>query len=375
MTQRDSKLTQADVIVIGAGISGLMSARELARAGARVILLERQGIGRESSWAGGGILSPLYPWRAAEPITALCRWSQAEYPRLAAELLESTGIDPEWLPSGLLVGDCEDIGRAMSWAETYGVRLETSLVGERQGLEPAIRIGPDSSLFLPDVGQIRNPRLLRALQKDLANRDVTLLDHHPVEQIKTEAGRVVGVVTRQGQFRAPQYVVTVGAWSGLITRDLGRGELPVMPAKGEMLVFKSEPGLLRHIVLSRGHYLIPRKDGRILAGSTLENVGFNKFPTEIGRETLLDFAYGIMPRLRQCEIEKHWAGLRPGSPLGIPTIGVHPKIDNLFFNCGHFRNGFVMAPASAHLLVDGILQRPPIVPPEPYFWRGDSKSL
>jgi len=362
-------MNRTDVIIIGGGVAGLMSARELAEAGLRVALLERQAVGRESSWAGGGILSPLNPWHVSEPITALCRWSQAIYRQLAEDLREHTHIDPEWLQSGLLFADCDDLAKATHWAEAQGVRFERLAAAELARREPEIRSAGGSPLLLPDIGQVRNPRLLRALRKDVELRGVALLEHHPADAIKLERGQAVGVTCGQETLTAAAYVVTAGAWSALLAGDSGLAGVAVAPVKGEMLVFDSPPGLLNHIVLSRGRYLIPRKDGRILAGSTVENAQFDKSASDSARAALRDFACGLLPALRGCQIEKHWAGLRPGSPEGIPVIGPHPDVANVYFNCGHFRNGLVTAPASACLLADHVLGRPPIIPPEPYSLR------
>ena len=359
-------MNQIDVIIIGGGVSGLMCARELSDAGKRVAILERQSLAKESSWAGGGILSPLNPWRAAEPITQLCRWSQAAYPHLAEALKSSTGIDPEWLLSGLLFSDCQELGIAKTWADTHATRYESMNPTDLAGIEPNIRPKAGSPLLLPDIAQVRNPRLLRALRTDLARRGVQLLEQHPVDRIKIEKGRAVSVIANHQTFTAQDFVVTAGAWSGLVAFNSGLPELPIMPVKGEMLIFQAPPGLLQHMVLSEGRYLIPRKDGKILAGSTIENAQFNKGTTEAAFEALNAFAISLLPALRHCNIEKHWAGLRPGSSDGIPTIGPHPDVSNLYFKCGHFRNGFVMAPASAKLLANHVLQQSPIVSPEPY---------
>lgn len=359
-------MNRTDVIVIGGGVAGLMSARELAEAGMRVALLERQAVGKESSWAGGGILSPLYPWRVPEPITTLCRWSQAAYPGLAEALRASTGIDPEWLSSGLMFGGCEDLAEGARWAEAHGGRFSWLAADEVARLEPEVRLPAGPILLMPDIGQVRNPRLLRALRQDLAQRGVEMLERHPVDEIRLDRGRVTGLVCRQEVFTADAYVLAAGAWSGLLVRNSGLPDLAVAPMKGEMLVFDAPPGLLGRMVLSRGRYLIPRKDGKILAGSTVENAQFSKSASGPVREALWGFATDLLPTLRRCRVEKHWAGLRPGSPDGIPTIGAHPEIANLYFNCGHFRNGFVMAPASARLLADHVLRRPAVVAPGPY---------
>jgi glycine oxidase len=133
-----------------------------------------------------------------------------------------------------------------------------------------------------------------------------------------------------------------------------------------MVLFKSSPEVLKHIVLDQGRYLIPRRDGRILMGSTVERVGFDKRTTKAAREELVAAAIARVPALKYAELERHWAGLRPGSPDGIPYIGPHPEVGGLFVNTGHYRNGVVMGLASAQLAANLMLDQPPVVDPEPY---------
>ena len=138
------------------------------------------------------------------------------------------------------------------------------------------------------------------------------------------------------------------------------------PIRGQMLMINSRPGLIKRIVLMDNHYVIPRNDGRILVGSTIEDVGFDKTTTQYAHDILLEFAYGLMPVLQDFKVERQWAGLRPGTPDNIPRIRQHPNIKGLFINAGHFRNGVVTAPASAKLLVNLMLNKPPILDPAPY---------
>lgn len=355
------------VIVIGGGLLGLLSARYLAQAGATVMIYERCEIGRESSWAGGGIISPLYPWRYADAVTELARWGQEHYEGLAAELLAETGVDPEYLHSGLMLLDIDEAERQRAglWAEKFGYQMEYLTRAGIKLLQPGLGEVSEHALWMPTVTQMRNPRLVQALRKSVESMGVTIHEHTAVEDILIEEGAVKAIQLAEGIVPATQVVVAGGAWSGEILKRQGV-ELAVEPVRGQMVVFKARPGLLQRIVLSGTHYLIPRADGRILAGSTLEYVGFDKGITMQGRDELLAFATSLLPKLADFPIEKQWSGLRPGTSDGIPFIGQCGDIAGLYVNAGHFRNGVVTGLASARLLADQLLGRELILDIEPY---------
>ncbi len=355
-----------DFLVVGGGVIGMMTTLQLADAGHRVTLVERGECGREASWAGGGIVSPLYPWRYSMPISQLSRWSEGFYPELSLRLLEETGIDPEYRQKGLLYLRVDDEARALEWAREVGKPLERVGADFLYAKEPQAAPGFENGLWMPTLGSIRNPRLVQALRARLeAMSKVELREGVAVERLLTEGDRVVGVASRDGQLSAEHTIVCGGAWAGQLLGTVGI-ELPVRPVKGQMILFKAPPGLVERVVLMDGRYVIPRNDGRILAGSTLEDVGYDKATTAEARESLHASALRIIPALAQCPVEHHWAGLRPGSPDGIPFIGAAPGLQGLSVNAGHYRNGLVLAPASTRLLVDALLGRTPIVDPEPY---------
>ncbi|MDR9469331.1 glycine oxidase ThiO [Marinospirillum sp.] len=356
----------SDFLVVGGGVIGMMLARELADAGADVTLIDRRECAQESSWAGGGIVSPLYPWRYPPEVTALANYAQDFYPRLAEELLEETGIDPEFIPHGLLMLRVADQADALAWAEREGRNVEQVDSAFLYEKEPDVAPGFDQALWMPKVASVRNPRLGQALRASVLKRkNIRLLENTEVTGIFHEEGEVLGVQGKQMVFAAKQTIICAGAWSGPLLQEAGL-ETSIKPVRGQMIVFKAEPGLINRVVLMDGRYLIPRKDGRILAGSTLEYVGFDKDTTEDALVSLKETACQLLPALRNCEVEHHWAGLRPGSKDGIPYMGAVPGYRNLLVSAGHFRNGLVLAPAATRVMADQLLKRESEIDATPY---------
>ncbi len=355
------------VVIAGGGLIGMLTARYLAQAGVRVAIYDKGRLGQESSWAGGGIISPLYPWRYPDAVTALALWGQQHYEALAEELLAESGTDPEYLHSGMLMLEIDEQERqqAEGWAGRFGYQMEYLDRGGIESLQPMLGTTSEHALWMPSVGQLRNPRLVKALHRSIAKLGVEIHENSPVEDILIKEGGVVGIQLADGILTASRVVVAGGAWSGEILKQQGI-ELAVEPVRGQMILFRAVPGLLERIVLSGNHYLIPRADGRILAGSTLEYVGFDKEITGQGRDELVAFATELVPQLADYPIEKQWSGLRPGTRDGVPFIGQCGAIEGLYVNAGHFRNGVVTGLASARLLADQLLAKETILNPGPY---------
>lgn len=297
------------MVVVGAGIIGLTTALELARVGHKVCVLERGHAGREASWAAGGILSPLPPDDPVPEFRDLLDQSLALFPAYCADLLEQTGIDPEFWRCGATMQDEQ---------------------GER---------------WYPDIAQVRNPRLLKALVAALEIAQVPLLEQTAVLGWQKENGQLTGVLTARGVIACPKAVVATGAWSSRYAQVL------VKPIKGQMLMLKASPGLLEHIKIDRQAYVVPRRDGRVLVGSTLEEAGFDVTPTEQAKSYLMDRAVQLWPTARTLKIEHHWAGLRPYPNQVAPLIGPVPELSGLYVNTGHFRLGVTLSLASAKRVV------------------------
>ena len=330
---------------------GLATAEALLRQGDEVTILERGSFGRESSWAGGGILSPLCPWDYPDEVNRLALRGMSMFGDVADMLHRTTGIDPEYNRCGMLVLPPLDIKAALQWCAAHGVRAE-----EREG-----------AVLLSDVAQARNPRLLQSLRARVEKLGGRIIEQCEVKQIVAGSGKVNHLATAQGDFSADAYVVTAGAWSKVLLGEHAL-KIDIKPIRGQMLLFKFDTPPVPHIVLQGDIYLIPRRDGHLLLGSTREDVGFDKSTTDDVREMLLRRGIALLPALRDMPVIKHWAGLRPASPGNIPTIGRHPQLANLYINSGHFRYGVTMSPAAVEVLLNTMNGTPQPIDVSPYLW-------
>ena len=358
-----------DCIVVGGGVIGLMTARRLFLEGMDVLLLEKGPLGGESSWAGGGIVSPLYPWRYAKSVNVLAERSKRIYPELVKVLLEQTGVDSELITSGLFTVT-DNTADIQQWLQQWSIKAEYIDRAEAvNAIEPAAGEMVDHGLWMPDIMQLRNPKIVQALRASFEHLDIPYKEQLAVDEIIVKNSHVSGVRAAGREIQAGRVVIASGAWSAQFA--VTKQAVDISPVKGQMIMYRGEPGLLRRMILSEGHYVIPRKDGRILAGSTLEKIGFDKTVSRAAQQELREAAVELVPLLADLPIERQWAGLRPGTEKGIPYICAHDEVEGLYIHAGHFRNGIVLGAASVELIVDIILGREPWCDPMPYAMKAE----
>lgn len=352
------------IIIIGGGIVGCMTAMQLRKRGHRVTIVERNQIASqtsgESSWAGGGIIFPLLPWQYSDAVNALTRNAATSYQALSQQLLQDTGVDANFAQSGFLLLPTFDVDSALNWCAKN--QLAAQMVKAANfGVQS---LSGEDALWLPEVSQIRPPYFMQALRSWLEQNDVTMLEHTQLVPLQQVAQLNSWQTTSGEILEADQFVVTSGAWSFELLKDTA-AKLNIKPMRGQILLYKPEHNL-QQMVYREGFYMIPRLDGYLLAGSTLEDVGFDSGVTESVRMELQAKAEAIMPALKHQPVIKHWSGLRPGTPENLPTISAHPSIQNLYLNTGHFRYGLTMAPASAQMISAIMDNETPVLDASPY---------
>lgn len=339
------KKKAVDVLILGAGVAGLMPAWLLAKEGVRTTLAEAGEAGQACSWAGAGILFPLLPWEMENALSERIIEGARAWEELSASLFSQTDIDPQYRKTGLLLLPPFDEDKAKDWLYRHGYAFtqEVSLPG----------VGP-KGWFLPEVAQIRNPRLLRALKKAAQNAGVDIHEHHLISRLeKTQEG--FAAHGKAGSFLARKVVIAAGAWSAGLMAGLG-DRLEVFPVQGEILLYHFSKPPVDAMVYADDLYLVPREDGHLLLGSTMRQVGFD---TAVGDEGWLlhHRAAAIVPALLGKQPIRRWAGLRPGNLGGVPFAGEHPRIENLFLHTGHFRYGITLSPVTAKEVVAAVLAK------------------
>jgi glycine oxidase len=343
---------RADVIIIGGGIIGCAIAYNLAKAQVKTLVIEKaDSVGREASWAGAGILASHASTH--EPYAELCRASLALYPALAETLRAETQIDIEFIQSGSIsVFFTDEEKRGLTGLASRrvdrGFSAEVLTPEEVWELEPAIARSIVGGVRFPHDAQVRNPKLVRGLAKGAALLGTEFLFGNPVTAFLRERERVVGIEVNGEPVYGDTFVIASGCWSGGVAAQLSDA-LPMEPARGQIVLAEAMPPILRHVIDGLGVYLVPRSDGKILIGATVEFVGYDKRTTLEGTRQMIEAGIGLMPTLAEKSFVQTWAGLRPYAKGG-PYIGELPGFGNVFVAAGHFKNGILLAPITGKLI-------------------------
>ena len=359
----DSIKHTADVVVIGGGVIGLTIARALAHHGAGdICLIERDGVGREASFAAAGMLAPQAEANSQDDFFRLACHSRDLYPNFAASLREETGIDVELETTGTLYlattyHDLVEIEKRYEWQVAAGLLIEKLTSSQAQQLEPCINPNILAALRFPLDVQVENRRLLSALTNSVVKLGVSILTATNVDSVKIEKDRIAGVVTSRGFISCPAVVIAAGTWTSFIkfSPPSQKQALVVEPVRGQMISFDARPQITRHVIYSPRGYIVPRQDGRLLAGSTSEHAGFAKQVTAGGMGSILQNTLEISPSVSALPILDTWAGLRPRAPDNLPVLGPCDEIGGLFYATGHYRNGILLAPVTGELITEAVV--------------------
>ncbi len=364
VTQFAPKQT-ANVAIIGGGVIGLAIARALALRGVRdVSIIERACLGGEASFAAAGMLAPQAEADSIDDFFHLACQSRDMYPAFAAALYEETGTDIELDTTGTLYlaftqHDQEELENRYNWQTHAGLSVEKLTGTQTRGLEPCVAESVSGALRFPLDFQVENRRLLSALANSAQKLGVKIVTETNVESLRIEGNRVIGIETTSGFVSCPKVVVAAGSWTSFlrVAKNHTSASVPhIEPVRGQMVCFDSKPQLTRHVIYSPRGYLVPRRDGRLLAGSTSEIAGFAKHITAGGIGSILRHAIEIAPTISSLPIVDFWAGLRPRAADGLPVLGPCDEIEGLFYATGHYRNGILLAPLTGDLMAQAVIE-------------------
>lgn len=374
----------SDVCVVGGGVAGLAVARSLARRGLSVTVIEGLRPGAGASGAAGGMLAPQAEAHGRDEFFDLLCASREMYPDFAEALREESGVDVELDRTGTLYvaldeRDEEELERRFAWQTRALLPVEWLASGEARSLEPALSPRVRAALRFPRDWQVESRQLVRALAASCLRLGVRVVMRAEARGVRVSAGRVAGVETAKGFASAGAVVLAAGAWASRVPLQTSAGEAgdlrppahpQIEPVRGQMLCFEHAPAEMpsvRNVLYSPRGYLVPRRDGRLLSGSTTEHAGFDCSVTAGGLNAVTGHAIEIAPGVANLRLTDSWAGLRPRAADGRPVLGESPDVKGLFYAAGFYRNGVLLAPAAGEAVADLVAEgRTNILPPAPF---------
>ena len=359
-----------DVAIIGGGVEGCSIAYQLSKAGVQVSVIEREEVAAEASSAAAGLLAPagVLTGPKAGADLYLASWSMT--PTLIEEIEAASGVQVEYLRTGSLhvVTDADEETHLRKYEtvwKAHGAEVDWIKGDELHRLEPLLPLEIDAALSIPHAASIRPRLMTRAYAEAALILGAQFYEHTEVIGFQQSEGKVTGVQTKQGETIAcERVVIATGAWSAQVGRWLGL-EIPVFPARGQILALKQPQTPLTHTIFGNGLYLVPKVDNTIYIGATVEQVGFDKSNTAGGVVWLLSRAIELLPGLAEAALADIWAGLRPWSADSYPILGKAPGWENVFLATGHGAGGFELSAITgktmAELLTTG--QIPALIQP------------
>jgi glycine oxidase len=357
-------VSKPSVAIIGAGVIGLGIAWRLAARGVSVAVFDKGVSGAGASHAAAGMLAACAEAEPGEEaLVTLGRVSQARWPAFAAELKQASAVDVGLRPEGTLVvaltsDDQARLSHQLTFQQKLGLPLQWISAAETRRREPHLAGKLAGAVFSPEDTQVDNRKLAAALRIAAEAAGAIIREHQEVKTISSDAGRVDGIVLADGtKVGADVVVLAAGAWSRSIDGLAPELRPPVRPIKGQMLALRMDPAapLLTHVVWAPGAYLVPRLDGRLLVGATVEEKGYDTSLTAGGILTLLEAAWRVVPAVEELPIDEMWVGHRPGSRDDAPILGTGP-IDGLIYATGHHRNGILLTPVTADAIAQLVLE-------------------
>jgi glycine oxidase len=352
-----------DAAIVGGGVIGCAIAWRLGQAGLRVVVIERGEVGREASWAAGGMLAPLAEADQADAFFTLAVASRAMYADWASELRAVTGIDIEYRTEGTLYlaltdEDEEELERRWRWQHAAGLNIKKFAADSVRELEPLLTPKLRWALHFPDDHQVDNRRLMVALETAARKAGVEFWTQTEATGFEIAGAQIIGLQTTRGAVKTNVVILAAGSWSSLlsINPDTARPDFWVEPVRGQMIALAMPTPSLQHIVYAAHGYLIPRLSGQIITGSTTEKAGYDKRVTAGGMASILTHALEIAPGLSAQAVLETWAGLRPKTKDDWPILGSDARIRGLVYASGHYRNGILLTPITAQAISE-LVQR------------------
>ena len=348
----------SDVVIVGGGIVGCACAYDLAKRGAKVTLLEYGKTGMQATNAAAGLLAPLVEAKAPDALMRAGMEALRAYPAVVAELEAACGFDLEFQQRGILRVAFDDaeagmLGRRVAWQRELGLPVELLDAAAVRELEPRVTERSLAGTICPQEASISNQLTALALERAAESRGATIVQRAAVTKFRRSPGRVTAVEAGGATYPCDAIVLAAGARSGQLAAKMGIA-LPVFPIRGQMIALGGMQAPIRHAVWGPEGYLVPRANGLVFAGATIERVGFRRRTTKAGIAGLRAMAARLVPQLASATMPFEWAGLRPGTTDDMPIIGRLPGT-NVVAATGHYRSGILLGPWTGQRVAAGIV--------------------